>query len=158
MPDVLINDADFRIDTIRYPDNSTNFIVGTPDATLGMFALHLMPSIDAPAFIIGQAVVPGTESHYEGMTTRIVKGRPYVVNCVYQLHLVEREVRGAKATVDNSVAGDLLMHAVANYSGYKGDVDTLVVLAAGVIQVKQVGDELHYMVGDVVFSKAHAPQ
>jgi hypothetical protein len=152
---VTINAVDYRLDVVRYPDNSTDFIISTADAVLGVFALRLMPSNPSPTFVVGQALPAGMESLLEGTTTRIVNDTTFAVNCVYQLNLVSRT---DAVVLDNDTAGQLLVQAVANLSGYKGDVDTLMIMAIGDIQGKRVGNEIHYMVGDVVFSKATAPQ
>ena len=152
---VNVAGLDYRIDVLRYPDNSTDFVVSTADAVLGIFALRLMAQTTATTFVVGQAIMEGMAPMFEGTSTRIVGDTTYAVNCVYQFTQTERK---DDIVLDNATAGELLRHAVANLSGYKGDVDTLVILSAGTIQAKREGQEIHYMVGDVIFSKVNAPQ
>lgn len=155
MLSVTINSIDYRLSVVRYPDNSTDFVISQADDVLGLFSLRLMAQTDSPTFIVGQAIPSGMEPMFEGTSTRIIDNQTYAVNCVYQLNLVERT---DAIELDNDTASTLLCHAVAGLSGYKGDADTLHVLSVGSIIAKQVSGEIHYMVGDVIFSKVVAPQ
>lgn len=152
---VNVDGLDYRVDVLRYPDNSTDFILSTADAVLGVLAMRLMAQTTSPTFVVGQAIPSGMGALFEGTTTRIIGEHTFAVNCVYQFTACERK---DDIELTDHVVGELLRHAVANLSGYKGDVDTLVIMSAGNIRAERAGQEIHYMVGDVVFSKVDAPQ
>lgn len=158
MSTVTLNDVVYRLDVIRFPNNATDFICSTSDDVLGILTGQLMAGQGYASFIVGQEIPAGGASLFEGIATRIVGDKTYAVNCVYQLHLCERADDVNPVVVDNELAGKLLLQAIADLSGYKGDLDSLTILAAGDLAHSIVGDEIHYMVGDIVFSKGKVPQ
>ena len=141
--------------TVRYPTNHTDFLIAVNGAPVGYFTLNLGGSDGSfPAFIVGQEVPKGAEANYEGQTTRIIDGKLYVVNSVYQFNVTE-ELLESQVLPGNQL-GDVLLDVFVAKSGIKADRSEVIVMAQGPIVIDQKGDTIHYMVEGLVFAKAKA--
>lgn len=142
--------AEYNIDTIPGANGATDYIVSDNImGVLGLLSLRLEVMPNVRTVVLGSLVVPGTEAHYMGVTTKVVDGKVWALNSVYQFKATD-----ICPEITDAQLGEWLCHAIGERSGFLGGVESLTCLAVGDIFQKRVADKTHYMVGDIVISQA----
>lgn len=146
------------VSTVRFPTNHTDFLVAVDGKPTGYFTLQLGGGDPDTfqAFVVGQQVLPGTEENFADLVTRVIDGKLYTVNSVYQFNPTEELL--ADGSFDLETYGKILIDVFLAKSGYQGPAEFVNIMSAGKMEGKVVNVgaavEIHYMVDGLVFAKA----
>jgi hypothetical protein len=142
--------ADHNIDTIPGANGATDYVVSDNImGVLGLLTLRLEVMPNIRTIVLGSLVVPGTEAHYVGVTTKVVDGKVWALNSVYQFKATD-----ICPEITDAQLGDWMRHAIGERSPFLGGTDSLTCLGVGEIVQTRVADKVHYMVGDILISQA----